>query len=184
MHLRLILGHQDSLQLRLQERLNAMVFLDTMQEIIELSRDAFAFVCFCFGDDSHRRDARHSHPCEDRRDAEAPCWQANCTQKPRNEDHTTQRSPSGLCARGHRTLRVADPTSALTRNCSQPRSLPGESINAWARSDLSASKDETALASNASALASLGLQSWELSHLSLQSKQGTFSILGLRGWCR
>ena len=25
---------------------------------------------FCFGDDSHRRDARHSHPCEDRRDAE------------------------------------------------------------------------------------------------------------------
>ena len=26
--------------------------------------------CFCFGDDSHRRDARHSHPCEDRRDAE------------------------------------------------------------------------------------------------------------------
>ena len=27
-------------------------------------------VCFCFGDDSHRRDARHSHPCEDRRDAE------------------------------------------------------------------------------------------------------------------
>ena len=27
-------------------------------------------VVFCFGDDSHRRDARHSHPCEDRRDAE------------------------------------------------------------------------------------------------------------------
>ena len=28
-------------------------------------------VClFCFEDDSHRRDARHSHPCEDRRDAE------------------------------------------------------------------------------------------------------------------
>ena len=28
-------------------------------------------VClFCFGDDSHWRDARHSHPCEDRRDAE------------------------------------------------------------------------------------------------------------------
>ena len=26
--------------------------------------------CVCFGDDSHRRDARHSHPCEDRRDAE------------------------------------------------------------------------------------------------------------------
>ena len=27
--------------------------------------------CFVvrFGDDSHRRDARHSHPCEDRRDA-------------------------------------------------------------------------------------------------------------------
>ena len=25
---------------------------------------------FCFGDDPHRRDARHSHPCEDRRDAE------------------------------------------------------------------------------------------------------------------
>ena len=25
---------------------------------------------FCFGDDSHRRDPRHSHPCEDRRDAE------------------------------------------------------------------------------------------------------------------
>ena len=25
---------------------------------------------FCFGDDSHQRDARHSHPCEDRRDAE------------------------------------------------------------------------------------------------------------------
>ena len=24
----------------------------------------------CFGDDSHRRDARRSHPCEDRRDAE------------------------------------------------------------------------------------------------------------------
>ena len=24
----------------------------------------------CFGEDSHRRDARHSHPCEDRRDAE------------------------------------------------------------------------------------------------------------------
>ena len=29
------------------------------------------FVCFvCFGDDSHRRDARRSDPCEDRRDAE------------------------------------------------------------------------------------------------------------------
>ena len=25
---------------------------------------------FCFGDDSNRRDARRSHPCEDRRDAE------------------------------------------------------------------------------------------------------------------
>ena len=28
------------------------------------------FLFFCFGDVSHRRDARHSHPCEDRRDAE------------------------------------------------------------------------------------------------------------------
>ena len=26
--------------------------------------------CFCFGDDWHQRDARHSHHCEDRRDAE------------------------------------------------------------------------------------------------------------------
>ena len=25
---------------------------------------------FCFGDDSHQHDARHSHHCEDRRDAE------------------------------------------------------------------------------------------------------------------
>ena len=28
------------------------------------------FVCFVFGDDLHQRDARRSHPCEDRRDAE------------------------------------------------------------------------------------------------------------------
>ena len=30
----------------------------------------YGFVLFCFGDDSHLRDARRSHPCEDRRDAE------------------------------------------------------------------------------------------------------------------
>ena len=28
------------------------------------------FFIVCFGDDSHQRDARHSHHCEDRRDAE------------------------------------------------------------------------------------------------------------------
>ena len=33
-----------------------------------LERIIWMFVCF--GDDSHWRDARHSHPCEDRRDAE------------------------------------------------------------------------------------------------------------------
>ena len=27
-------------------------------------------VLVCFGDDSYQRDARRSHPCEDRRDAE------------------------------------------------------------------------------------------------------------------
>ena len=38
------------------------------------------FVC-CFGDDSHQRDARHSHHCEDRRDAEAAhqvCTGSSC----------------------------------------------------------------------------------------------------------
>ena len=31
---------------------------------------ASCFFFVCFGDDSHQRDARHSHHCEDRRDAE------------------------------------------------------------------------------------------------------------------
>ena len=39
-------------------------------------------VHFCFGDDSHQRDARHSHHCEDRRDAEDCALSLYCTVLP------------------------------------------------------------------------------------------------------
>ena len=46
------------------ERYQQLAF---QQHIRELS---FQRIVCCFGDDSHQRDARHSHHCEDRRDAE------------------------------------------------------------------------------------------------------------------
>ena len=46
---------------------------DSLHDIIGEDEDAREVAVqedlFCFGDDLHRRDARHSHPCEDRRDA-------------------------------------------------------------------------------------------------------------------
>ena len=38
--------------------------------VVNVKRQQRLQLFFCFGDDPHRRDARHSHPCEDRRDAE------------------------------------------------------------------------------------------------------------------
>ena len=38
---------------------------------------------FCSGDESHQRDARHSHHCEDRRDAETDHWVRNRREKGR-----------------------------------------------------------------------------------------------------